>query len=176
MHLGVAFVPLPECSMISHEAKFSAWFEDPVEVRKRVGLHDAALVMAPFRPRVAEVDVHRMRNAVGQSMAEEIAGIRQQDADMLEFVSSQAIRRGAPEVCSPFDAEKIAVRLDGCLLTEKGPLAGSDLDFQRIRRTCEENTRIPSAGVVGWYVGITQAKVADVEALSACRIHRITRR
>jgi hypothetical protein len=32
MHLGVAFVPLPECSMIGHKAKFSAWYEDAVKV------------------------------------------------------------------------------------------------------------------------------------------------
>ncbi|MBM4100827.1 MAG: hypothetical protein FJ256_01005 [Phycisphaerae bacterium] len=119
----MAFVPLPECRMIGDKAQFSTRCEHAVEVRQRVGLYDAPLVVTPLRPWVAEVDVHHVRDAVRQAVAEEIARIGQQDADMLELVSPKTIGSGTPEVGGPLDAEEVALWLDGCLLAEEGSLA-----------------------------------------------------
>jgi|GEM_PF-3898788 len=123
MHLGVAFVPLPECRMIGDKTKFTTRCKHAVEMRERVGLHDTPLVVTPLWPWVTEVDVHDLRDAICETVAEEIACIRQQNADMLELVSPQAISRGTPEVGGPLNAKKVALRLDGCLLAEKGSLA-----------------------------------------------------
>lgn len=92
-------------------------------MQERVGLDDTPLVVSPLWPWVAEVDVHHPRDAVREAVAEEIARIGQQDANMLKLISPKTISCGTPEISGPLDAEEIAFRLNCRLLAEECPLA-----------------------------------------------------
>lgn len=94
---------LPVCCAVDVAAgfKFRAEFTD------KVGLNQAALVVALFGPRVREIDVNTVQRTIGQHVVDYINGIMLHDADIAQPLRFDAVEQGTYTRCEYLECQKI---------------------------------------------------------------------
>jgi len=102
---------------------------EPVERRAR---DDAALVMAQFGPGVGEVNVEDRETFIGDELAQEVACLGPDGADVEAPVAAKPVAGISPIPSRPLNPEEVYLRAGLALLSEERSFAHADLQLDRM--------------------------------------------
>src|SRR5262245_49110234 len=95
-------------------------------------LEEPPLMVPRFRPRVGVVDVQSAERSARALDADEVRGIRANDANVRNAAALHAIDGVLKELVSPFDAEEVDLWVRLRAAEQKAGLAAADLEFDRV--------------------------------------------
>ena len=96
------------------------------------GLHQSALLMAFFGPRIWKEDVYAIERPGHQHVLQYLGGVMLHDADIAKTVFTDQLQQSAHSRCVHFNGQVIVFRMSSC--DQRGRFAHAESDFEDFRR------------------------------------------